>query len=141
MASQTESYKVLPSGDIESGNVSYLVDLSTGMIKLTGQVIAKLWFITKTVPINQSYPILLASLLSTTWNKIGDALTIGPATMTVTVIDAVAQIATVEFTDATDKVTGHAAIDLSSQYVKIISATALASVPVVGQITVSLQRC
>ena len=134
---QTESYKILGSGLLEGGDCMYSADLDTGMVSVSGEVKVGVGFFAEEEPINPPpYQIPLADLLSTAADTVGKSVTIGPAHLTVSAVNG--PVATVDVViDGLG--TGHGALDISSQHLKLISLTANVKYSGVA-VTASLQR-
>jgi hypothetical protein len=133
---QTESYKILGNGLLEGGVVAYSANLNTGMVVVTGQVKVGVGFFAKNEPFTANYILPMADLLSTAADTVGKKVDIGPADLIVSHIDGT--IATVDVVlDGLG--TGHGVLDISSQYLKLVSLTANIKYSGIA-VTASLQR-
>lgn len=136
MSTQIEKYKINGSGLLEGGNIEYKVDLDSGVVTCDGSVKVGVGFFAKTEPILASYTIPPSDLLSPAASAVGKVVDIGPAHMTVTHVDG--NVATVSVVlDGLG--TGTACLDISNQYLKLISMNANLKYSGVS-VTASLQR-
>lgn len=122
---QTEKYSIAKSGLIDSGWVTYTLNTDTGIINYAGDVKAGPFsIIDETIPAGE-YTVDPSCLISATLSKVGTTLPIGPALFTITEVDQ--NMANCKFLVAGEnQVEGTAVLDLSSQYVKVLSVNATA---------------
>jgi hypothetical protein len=137
--SVTENLTVIPDGDITGGSGTIILDPDNGEIFYSGAVTYKVLFVhgSKTIP-QASYPVPPADLKSSFLTQAGQKITFGPVILTVTSLAP--GIANVEVFVSGQNVYGVAILDTSGPILQLKSASITASVPVLGNVTLNVQK-
>lgn len=116
--------------------MTYLADLSAGVVTYNAQVLVRFLFMTHPFNYSGSYKAPLDDLLSSGMKKDGDKLVV--AGCTATVVSVAGNEVTVLAIMDSQTGTGTAILDGSAQYLKLVSACIVANVPIMGTLQISL---
>lgn len=135
MVIQKQNFAVRQNGSVKGGWATYEADTDSGLIKYSGQLHLRFPLGTHSIgPAN--YVVDPGFLLSANLQKIGDTISVGPTTLTVSTGGVGSASVDAAISVAGQPMSGFVNLDISGRYFKINFITATVKVPIIGTILV-----
>ena len=134
----TENLAIASDGRITGGSGTVIID-PAGEVYYSGVVTYCMWFVhgSQTVP-QASYPVPPADLQSSFLTAVGQTITFGPVILTVLSLSP--GVATMSINVQGQNISGTAVLDTSGPVIQLQSASVNATVPVLGDVTINVQK-
>ena len=122
----TFSYKIYPKGRVKGGEASYSLDTTTGLIKYSAKISAKISFFPVNKEISGEYQMEDPSMLISKGIKPRQEIRIG--SLVFKVGDSSAKQAPVSITSADNSLNGSGIVSLAKKFISVVSLVGIAKV-------------